>query len=108
MRVPVSFNIYTRYLLDLKAKKKYPTPQDEASLQVKRNQLHARMQALEGVQGSYIHGVEALQSRISGTRYLVFINLNSKIAELEIQTSITCLLVRNHCRPGIKPRSSRN
>ncbi len=106
MHVPVLFNIYTRYLLDLKAKKKYPTPQDQASLQLKRNQLHTRMQALEGVQGSYIHGVKALQARISGMRYLVFINLNSKIAELEIQTSITCLLVHNHCHPSIKPQNT--
>jgi len=52
-------------LLDLKAKKKYPSPQDKASLQLKWNQLHARVKALESVQASYIYGAEGLHDRIS-------------------------------------------
>jgi hypothetical protein len=63
-------------VLELKAKRKSQGNNDKASLQLKFNQLHHRMQALEKVQSLYIPGSEALASRIKGECLLTLVVLD--------------------------------
>ena len=54
-------------LLDIKAKRRVKTEQDETSLAIKHNQVLQRMHTLESVEASYIDGIdEDFAQRVKG------------------------------------------
>ncbi|KZV60704.1 hypothetical protein PENSPDRAFT_694042 [Peniophora sp. CONT] len=53
-----------KYNLDLLAAKKYTSSHDQASLQIKQNQLHHRAQLLEPVQSCYVLGSDVLPAAV--------------------------------------------
>ncbi|VDB96085.1 unnamed protein product [Peniophora sp. CBMAI 1063] len=52
------------YAVNLRSQKQYQTDQEEATIQVKRNKLHHRAQALEGAQSCYVQAADGLLERV--------------------------------------------
>ena len=54
------------YTLNVKAKRRYKSDSDQASIQLKKNKLHGRMQVLEKIQPIYMPGADALKKQVKG------------------------------------------